>query len=351
MQHKDMFDSLVKNAIDFLQHAILEIQENPKYSVIHFYAAVEILLKARLMVEHWSLVVEEPQQANLNKFLGGDFRSVTIEESIRRLKNIAGVNVPTSAHRSFEQLKGHRNKLVHFFHPEYVEKPSNEVVSGVVAQQCAAWFHLHRLIVKNWRTQFQDHIERIEELNQSMFRLREFLQVRFEALLPSIQKGKERGIRFFHCLSCGFEASRLVQEVGPLQVTQCLVCKNDYRRMLTPCPTCGTAIEVLELGEGKCQECNTDIRMDYLIDTYGAHLRPKDYAAGEQVHAYCPNCEWTEEPSVVPIEEQWICLNCLTVYDEVDYCEWCGELNAGIIEDSFLFGCVLCGGRINWDDD
>lgn len=350
MQHKDMFDSLVKNAIDFLQHAVLEIREDPKYSVIHFYAAVEILLKARLMVEHWSLVIEEPQHANLNKFLDGDFRSVTIDESIRRLRNIAGVNVPANAQRSFRQLQEHRNKLVHFFHPEYVGQPSNEIVSNVVAQQCATWFHLHQLITRKWTTQFHEHIEEVEKLNQSMFRLREFLQVRYEALLPSVEKGKQRGVQFLQCLSCGFEANRLVRQIGPLQVTQCLVCNNDFRRMQVPCPTCGATIDVFELGEGKCEECNTGIHMDYLIDTYGVHLHPEDYLAGERAHAYCPNCEWMQEPSVVPIADQWICLNCLSLYDDVDYCECCGELNAGILEDSFLFGCVLCEGRIGWGD-
>ena len=39
---------LVENAIDFLNQAADELANNPKYSVIHFYTAVELLLKARL---------------------------------------------------------------------------------------------------------------------------------------------------------------------------------------------------------------------------------------------------------------------------------------------------------------
>ena len=54
-----MFNRLVENAFDFLFKAISEIEGQPKYSVIHFYAAVELFVKARLMKEHWSLVISQ----------------------------------------------------------------------------------------------------------------------------------------------------------------------------------------------------------------------------------------------------------------------------------------------------
>jgi hypothetical protein len=71
-QH-DVFDSLARNAFDFLEREIVEFDQASKYSVIHLYAAVEMLLKARLMREHWSLIVSKPEQANLAKFMAGDF--------------------------------------------------------------------------------------------------------------------------------------------------------------------------------------------------------------------------------------------------------------------------------------
>jgi len=47
-----MFDSLVCNALDFLQRSAVGLQESPKYSVIDFCTAIELFLKARLLVEH-----------------------------------------------------------------------------------------------------------------------------------------------------------------------------------------------------------------------------------------------------------------------------------------------------------
>ena len=53
MTHHDIFDSLTRNAFDFLERGITEFDKSPKYSVIHFCAAVEMLLKARL-IDHFN---------------------------------------------------------------------------------------------------------------------------------------------------------------------------------------------------------------------------------------------------------------------------------------------------------
>ena len=76
-----MFNRLVENALDFLFEAISEIKEQPKYSVIHFYAAVELFVKARLMNEHWTLVITKRQEPDWDKFVAGDFQSVSLDEA------------------------------------------------------------------------------------------------------------------------------------------------------------------------------------------------------------------------------------------------------------------------------
>lgn len=46
-------DSLVRNAIEFLQRSMKELENQPKYAVIDFCTALELFLKARLLKEHW----------------------------------------------------------------------------------------------------------------------------------------------------------------------------------------------------------------------------------------------------------------------------------------------------------
>jgi hypothetical protein len=88
MNKRPDFDALVENAFDFLREAIAEFRDKPKYSIIHFCAAVELILKARLLREHWTLVLRQPEKADLVKFKTGDFLSISVKEAVLRLDNI-----------------------------------------------------------------------------------------------------------------------------------------------------------------------------------------------------------------------------------------------------------------------
>ena len=52
-------EHILQNAFDFLRTAIGQIYEQPKYSVINFCAAIELILKAKLVNEHWSLTLQK----------------------------------------------------------------------------------------------------------------------------------------------------------------------------------------------------------------------------------------------------------------------------------------------------
>jgi hypothetical protein len=69
-------DGIVNNGFDFFRKSLAEFDAEPKFSVIHFFAAVELFLKARLMAEHWSLVVSK--DPSWEGFERGDFKSVTL---------------------------------------------------------------------------------------------------------------------------------------------------------------------------------------------------------------------------------------------------------------------------------
>jgi len=93
MKKDKLFDSLMTNAFDFLSKSIEEFDENPKYSLVNFYSAIELLLKARLLYDHWSMVVAKGSDLNYDSFIKGDFQSVTSKDSIYRLRNALKVNI------------------------------------------------------------------------------------------------------------------------------------------------------------------------------------------------------------------------------------------------------------------
>jgi hypothetical protein len=343
---QQLFDSLVKNAIDFLNQSILDLKANPKYSVINFCASIELFLKARLMAEHWALIYDDPKEANKTKFIEGDFKSVSIEESIRRLKKISHVQVSEKAEKSFNQLREHRNKLIHFFHPDYSNPPNEQVLETIVAEQCKGWLHLHRLLTNDWKIEFTDYLGDLDKLNHLMLKQRSFLKAKYDTVFPDIKKGLERGAEFLYCQSCGFQSSRVIDDDSPLAITVCMVCENQEKFLIAPCPNCEEKIYVYDLGEGYCEECHTKIEMDYLLDTFG------DTDLSEENRAYCSDCEYPVQPSVVQLDEyRWLCLNCLSFHDEVGHCEWCSELVTGDTTSTVLSGCAMCEGRDGWVKD
>jgi hypothetical protein len=85
-----------------------------KYAVLHLQAATEVLLKARLLSEHWSLVFKDPGQASERRFREGDFETCGTDETVRRLRNIAGVSVSEADQRALKALAKDRNALQHY---------------------------------------------------------------------------------------------------------------------------------------------------------------------------------------------------------------------------------------------
>lgn len=177
MVDKRLFDSLPVNAIDFLNQSIAEIQTKPKYAVINFCASVELLLKARLMDEHWALILKDPDKADLVKFRQGNFISISMEDAIARLEKVVPESIPAEAKKSLDQVRKHRNSLIHFFNPGYVGKPKKRVVAEIFAEQCKAWYHLHKLLTERWQPTFKKHLNKINDANRKMLRLRPFLRV------------------------------------------------------------------------------------------------------------------------------------------------------------------------------
>ena len=84
------------------------------------------------------MVVTKPEAARIDQFRSGDFHSVAMEEAVRRLRNVAGEKIGKDEEDCFEQVRKHRNSLVHFFHPAYARKPDEELVQQIVTEQCKA---------------------------------------------------------------------------------------------------------------------------------------------------------------------------------------------------------------------
>lgn len=110
----------VRNGIDYLRSVIDHLSREKrdardlKYAVLHLQAATEVLLKARLQEEHWSLVFDNPLVASREDLASGDFSSCGVTETISRLERFANVHLEVKHVRAIKNLTQDRNKLQHY---------------------------------------------------------------------------------------------------------------------------------------------------------------------------------------------------------------------------------------------
>ena len=124
---------LLENAFDYILDAVQQLQgKRPskrriKYGIVHLWSGIELLIKKRLMDEHWSLIFKDINKADKKALNSGDFVSVYFDEAIKRLKNICEVDIGN--HRAvLDKIREDRNRLEHF----QITLPKEAAISNIV---------------------------------------------------------------------------------------------------------------------------------------------------------------------------------------------------------------------------
>lgn len=344
-QQEQSFKALVDNAFDFLKRAIGELEDDPKYSVIHFCAAVEMLLKARLMQEHWSLIIIRPESAHRDKFLAADFASVTMEEAMDRLRDIAGEDVG-AAREGFESLATHRNKMLHFFHAGMAS--SEEERARIIGEQYRAWLHLQRLLAR-WQEHFSGFAGDIGQINTLMKRHQEYLEAKFTSLRSGLAKAREAGDIPHPCGSCGREAKTAELPDAALSDLRCQVCEvREGWRAQVACPQCGQPANVYGY-PASCHHCGSpmgseDVSLALINHSRRVGLDGQDL--GVAIHEPVMDCgHCAEGGTVIHREGGYYCLSCFRHSGHDRECPECGARFILHGEEGAVEVCQQCRGR------
>jgi hypothetical protein len=255
------------------------------------------------------------------------------------LRNIANESLFSHEEACFRSIRDHRNKLVHFFHRTYAAPIGPNVLAEIVSIQCKAWFFLHRLLTVRWAPYFGRYAKQVAHLARLVQGNRQFLSSKFKALQPEIQVERKKGSRFENCAVCGFEAAQILMD-GALRCRNCLVCDSYNHFLSVECPDCKTSVVTEPEDRGTCSNCGASVSLDYLIRKLGPREDPK----GESSIAYCCYCEQHHDTVVPWGNDDYLCLNCLGLHDDLGRCGWCGDLITGGTKDTSLTGCFRCPG-------
>ncbi|EKU57192.1 hypothetical protein ACINWC323_0111 [Acinetobacter sp. WC-323] len=348
------FNRLVENAFDFLQQSIAELENRPKFSVIHFHASIELFLKARLMDEHWSLVIAYNKEPDWNKFQNGDFVSVNLDEASKKLSKVVQSGLSDKALAAFHNITRHRNQMVHFYHEADTLEKRKQEIQKVVKEQLRAWYFLNDLLSKQWKDTFNDYSKKIYEISFKLKKQHLFLQVKYEEIKPRIVDLTADGYKFDICPSCDFESNKHSNVINETYESECLVCDLRQFCLIIKCDKCFEG-DVLFQGEphAKCNKCKYSFDGDELkekfIDDSAAYIAIKD-GIGDYFPINCGTC--SGYGTVVEINENdLLCVECFDVSRSYGTCEWCNEQSTNLREDSYLTGCEFCEGRMGWERD
>jgi hypothetical protein len=231
--------TLNENAVDFLQEAIRHTRQSTprdwKYAVLHLCSAIELLSKAILEKEHWSLIFEDINEASIIKIkTKKDFKSVSFEKALQRIQQIVKIKISSRDLSYLQSLMKLRNKGIHYSLVLNVEQAKSLVARGI-----SLFLNLQQNIGS--KTLSNRDFEIV--VNRSLVQFQKYVDVRIRKLEKSLRT-QARPHKYFR--TCPFCAQKtLVLKDGN---TICLFCGQecDFSELAEmsegtggPCPECG----------------------------------------------------------------------------------------------------------------
>jgi hypothetical protein len=331
------FDSLVRNGIDFLENAIAQLDADPKHSVINFYTAVELFLKAPLVKEHWTLVVSG--DADRQSYEAGDFVSVSFDEACKRLSSLLKKPIGNGAKKAFDVVRQHRNRMVHFFHTGVDGNQKDQIK----LEQAQAWFELNRFVTDVWREEFSAFSSEFRRMEHGLIENNHYAKAKYGHLKPKIEGMKKGGAIFKTCPRCQTEAYKITSPTSGLTSHNCLVCFNANTTLEIACPECKCKQQVQPYDGFSCNQCDytapSDSMFD-LIDQSSTRYTKDDMDANTP--ANCDECQGYH--SVCEYEGGYLCASCFAFFNSLGSCGWCNEPRTSDDENSYVTGCEFCDG-------
>lgn len=251
---------LLDNAIDFLLSAAEAVRRDEgarslKEAVLHLANGIELMMKARLAREHWSLIFADVDKADYDQIAAGEFHSVDYGKTLDRLNKIVGVTVGSQSKGHLSSLRKQRNRLTHFTATLDPAQTKSLVAKGMTF--CVAFCEEQGIATPEAETT-------LGEIHKNLAELQEFVDARMEAILKAWSDSV-----IWECPECWQQA--LVIDGGDVDCKFCRrladpikLAQDNTEGHVADCPECGeeqTLAFVLynnDAGTWMCFSCGTD---------------------------------------------------------------------------------------------
>jgi hypothetical protein len=276
--------SMLENGLDFIRSGLKSIASpqskfDLKYAVLHLSAGIELVLKDRLRREDWQLIFVDPAKATEQKFKSGNFKSVDLDECLKRLEeNCTVALTEKAALRSFKSL---RNPIEHFqtdINRDALEASSAKVL-GPLLDFVSEAFDVEDLS--------EEESDLLQEIRTLLVDFTKFTSARLKTIQPLLKNHgqivecpsclQDTLMADFkvHCAFCGYNA--MAEDAAAFYISNSYGNihdpEEDYPEIQHWCPNCDNHALVYDQGyrvtNGVCFAC-------------GDTPAPGDYVACEQ---------------------------------------------------------------------
>ncbi|WP_336772649.1 hypothetical protein [Paenibacillus sp. MMO-58] len=310
--------NLLENGLDFIRSSITYLsrskeKNNIKYAILHLSAGVDLILKYKLSLEHWSLLFQKIDSANREDFHSGNFKSVDSKECVERLASICGIVLNEQTKKNFTHLRDRRNRLEHF-----------EINESVLALKSSSMKVLNSILDFINDQLSEEDLEEYDDLLRNirigLRDFREFIDKRMKLLAQDISEHKKNA-PVTNCPSCYQEALCISDE------SRCLFC--GYRETDAEKLANEYIWEILDESEYECVK-----------------------NGGEYPLYSCIECGHETMVHLFPyIEDKgWICFSCGCEWasNDINFCNNCGQTFRNIHGNSVCRECIEY--RLDKDD-
>jgi len=281
---------LADNAFDYVlsaaEYAKRGTPRDLKYAILHLFAGIELLLKARLYSHDWKLLFANITKADQDALKSGDFRSVDFENGCDRLTADVSIEIDDATKTRLNELRKIRNKVQHFEVTVDAQQANSLLAVGTSFVIDFTNGHLPELLAP-----------RGELLDQIHEHLREFKHFVSERL-REIQGELGAAATLIECPRCWQETLIVGDDENPT------------------CPFCGgefDAEEMAEFSETSAERCPTCERHTAAVRIAGGNDGDMTwfcYGCGESgEYRRCFRCEdlmWEEDGPCSACTTEWM---------------------------------------------
>lgn len=337
---------LFESSVDFFESSVEQIEKRLKFSIVQFATALELALKTKLAAEHWTLLLDNPDKFKYEKFLSGDFTSVSASKIIERINSLCSHEIDKDELTAYNKIFFHRNIIMHYFHNAFDdESKKNEIVMS----EFIAWFYLSKRLDLWTKSHLKEHSSKLWRLNRKMSSFEKYIDVAFDKVKDAISEQEKNGKKVRICNICNKKSSielkiKHIGNIFKVIDAKCEVCNSSISPIFAVCPGCSTEIlfEDDVPSPFLCKECEYDLSSDLVAlpeFDWSSHTADNDV-----------RCSYCESERIFKDEggdELFVCFDCGEYSYTLETCEWCGTDIMGFdSEDSYVAGCGVCGGLI-----